>query len=328
MRISVALCTYNGESYLEHQLESIARQTRKPDELVVCDDQSNPVTKKILKDFAARACFPVRLFFNQVNLGTFKNFEQAIELCTGDVIALSDQDDVWHPHKLSRLASVFSAKPKVGLAFSDAEVVMHDLRPAAFNLWERTFCPQDQKLFKAGKAFEVLLKRNVVTGATMAFRSQFKELILPITETVYRYHDGWIALMIAAAAEVEFIPEPLILYRQHDEQLVGLRPQPNSKTKPRLSYDGLHSLVSRDYNYSHDITQLDIYFKRLFSRRGAFDCRRSLLWLENLINHYQARDQMPLKRMERIQVILHELKSRNYFYYSKGFRSILKDLLC
>jgi glycosyltransferase involved in cell wall biosynthesis len=328
MKISIAMCTYNGSSYLHEQLESIAKQTLPPDELIVCDDHSNPKTKEILHDFAARAPFPVRLFFNKINLGTVKNFEQAIELCTGDVIALSDQDDVWYPHKLSRLASVLLKKPEVGLVFSDAEVVGENLRPMGYNLWERTFPIRDQVLFSAGKAFNVLLRYNVVTGATMAFRSQYKDLVLPIPETIWRIHDGWIALMIAAVAEVEFIPESLILYRQHSTQQVGVCLPSNKEQPHHLSVNGLRSVIRRDYCYSSDIGRLNIYFERLFSRHDAFDCRKSLLWLGNFIAHYQARGNMPPKRLERVPVILQELKRRHYHRYSKGIRSIVKDLLC
>ena len=85
--------TYNGGPYLREQLDSIAAQTHLPDELVVCDDDSTDRTVAILEDFAATAPFPVRVYVNPKNLGTAKNFERAIGLATGEVIALADQDD-------------------------------------------------------------------------------------------------------------------------------------------------------------------------------------------------------------------------------------------
>jgi glycosyltransferase involved in cell wall biosynthesis len=101
-RISVALCTYNGERFLHQQLDSIAMQTRLPDELVVCDDRSTDRTLAIVREFAASAPYPVRVFENQANLGFAANFEGAIRRCDGDLIALSDQDDVWYPTRLER----------------------------------------------------------------------------------------------------------------------------------------------------------------------------------------------------------------------------------
>src|SRR5690349_17434303 len=120
MRISIALCTYNGGPFLAEQLASYVQQTRLPDELVVCDDCSSDNTMAILRDFAARAPFAVRLHQNAANLRSTRNFEQAIRLCTGDVIALSDQDDVWLPEKLERMERTLAADPEISLVFSDA----------------------------------------------------------------------------------------------------------------------------------------------------------------------------------------------------------------
>lgn len=91
--ISTAMCTYNGEKYLREQLESIARQTLLPNELVVCDDCSSDETVEIIQDFSRNAPFSVRLMINENNLGFAKNFEKAITLCSGEIIVLSDQDD-------------------------------------------------------------------------------------------------------------------------------------------------------------------------------------------------------------------------------------------
>src|SRR5215470_8302349 len=109
--ISVAMCTYNGARFLAEQLGSLAAQSRLPDELVVCDDGSTDESAEIVKDFARHAPFPVRLEVNEENLGATKNFEKAIGLCRGEVIALSDQDDVWYPKKLELHESVFVADP-------------------------------------------------------------------------------------------------------------------------------------------------------------------------------------------------------------------------
>jgi len=104
--LSVAMCTYNGEQYLQEQLDSIIAQTRLPNEVVVCDDGSTDATLQILDEFQETAPFPVRIYRNGTRLGPTKNFEKAIKLCSGNVIALSDQDDVWMPHKLERLEEV------------------------------------------------------------------------------------------------------------------------------------------------------------------------------------------------------------------------------
>src|ERR1700751_2230018 len=103
LTISVALCAYNSSRYGEEQLESIASQSRLPDEVVICDDDSVDDTPSILERFRKEAPFDVRIHRNETNLGVTRNFEKAIALCSGDIIALSDCDDVWRGDKLERL---------------------------------------------------------------------------------------------------------------------------------------------------------------------------------------------------------------------------------
>lgn len=111
-RISVAVCTYNGSRFLPEQLTSIAAQTRLPDEMVVCDDGATDATAEIIEKFARTAPFLVRFIRNSQNLGSTKNFENAIGLCTGDLIALSDQDDIWMREKLGRQAEMMERDPE------------------------------------------------------------------------------------------------------------------------------------------------------------------------------------------------------------------------
>lgn len=217
MKISIAMCTYNGQAFLGEQLESIAAQTRPPDEMVICDDNSNDTTVKMIETFASTASFPVRLYINSCNLGSTKNFEKAIDLCYGDLIALSDQDDVWSKHKLKKLEDTFSASPEVGLVFTDADLIDEASLDLNLSLWQSfEFDRPEQELIKRGKAFEVFIQRNVATGATMAFRSSLREFFLPIpSDLPYMIHDGWIALVASAVAQVALIYQPTIKYRLH-----------------------------------------------------------------------------------------------------------------
>ena len=220
LNISVALCTYNGEKFLAEQLKSIARQSRAPNELVVCDDGSSDLTLEILENFAEASRFPVRIFCNEKNLGSTKNFEKAISLCNGGIIALSDQDDVWLPEKLELIETEFLNNPHVHAVFTDARVVDASLQPLGFSLWKSiNFDPPLQKAFSQGQGLSILTKGNVVTGATMAFRSVYRDLILPIPKIWV--HDAWIAILLAAVAEISFIPGKLTLYRQHADNQIG-----------------------------------------------------------------------------------------------------------
>ena len=219
-RISIALCTYDGARFLEPQLESFLAQTHLPGELVVCDDGSRDGTVALLRDFANRAPFPVRIEVNPARLGSTRNFEKAIGLCTGDLIATSDQDDVWLPEKLALCEAAFARDPRLGLVFTDAEVVDESLRPRGYRLWESIhFGRAAQRRVLRGEGFSVLLRQWVVTGATMMFRAEHRRDILPIPESWV--HDGWIAFLIGALAPIGLIPEPTVMYRQHAGQQIG-----------------------------------------------------------------------------------------------------------
>ena len=107
-RISVAMCTFNGEKFLEAQLDSVAQQTLKPIELVVCDDGSSDDTQAIVVRFAQSAPFAVRYISNPSRLGYRLNFMNAARQCTSDLIAFCDQDDIWCADKLKRAAVPFA----------------------------------------------------------------------------------------------------------------------------------------------------------------------------------------------------------------------------
>lgn len=221
LSISVAMCTYNGSAFLSEQLASIAAQTRLPDEVVVCDDGSTDSTPDIVADFARTVPFPVRWIRNEVNLGSTKNFEKAIGLCAGDLIALSDQDDIWMPEKLARQAELFERDPALGGVFSDAELVDDKSQPVGTRLWVGfRFPPHQQKKFREGGAVDVLLKWNVVTGATLMIRASLRAIYTPIPACWH--HDGWIAWMAVLYSKLDFIEEPLIRYRIHASQQVGV----------------------------------------------------------------------------------------------------------
>ena len=173
----------------------------------------------MIEEFAATAGFPVRLSVNESNLGTAKNFEKAISLCRGDVIVLSDQDDVWHSDKLESVERIFEAKPQLSLVFSNAELVDEALRLFDKTLFDLVhFDDRKQRLVKSGRALDVQLCENLVVGATVAFRANLKDLVLPISGDGPLVHDGWIVLLIAAVGEIDFINRPLLKYRQHSAQ--------------------------------------------------------------------------------------------------------------
>jgi glycosyltransferase involved in cell wall biosynthesis len=242
IRLSVAMCTYNGERFLSEQLESFLEQQRPPDELVICDDGSIDRTVEILSNFARKAAFPVRVFLNPSNLGYGRNFQKAVALTDGDVIALADQDDRWHPQKLSRLVELF-ADPATGGVFSNGDLIDIASRPVPGDLWNSfQFDSRDQKRFRTGDAFQVLLRRNVVTGMAFAFRSRFRDMLAWLPEPWP--HDAWLGLLLAATGELRACPEHLVAYRMHASQQIGV-PQTIADKHTSARAEGLAAYRSR-----------------------------------------------------------------------------------
>jgi glycosyltransferase involved in cell wall biosynthesis len=217
--VSVAMCCYNMAAYVEEQLDSIARQTRLPDELIICDDGSQDHSVDILRAFAARAPFPVTVVQNEQRLGCNRNFEKAISLCRGDIIFLSDHDDVWRPHKIKLILDLMQ-DPSVGAAFGNAAVVGADLMPLGFTLWDTcNFNVERRNRFAAGEQFSELIANNVMQGAAAAFRSSFRSSIMPLPPEWQ--HDYWIALIVSALSQIGFTEETVLDYRQHNANLLG-----------------------------------------------------------------------------------------------------------
>lgn len=220
MRISIALCTYNGGRFLAEQLDSLLRQRRTPDELVVGDDGSTDDTAAILARFSASAPFPVLVETHSIRLGSTANFDRTLDLCTGDLLALCDQDDVWYPEKLARMESLFSKNPRLLLAASDADRIGVNSERLG-SLWSATrIGERERRAFLAGRAETVLIRRPCLTGATMVLRRELHSLASPIPATAV--HDAWLALFAAAVGEVRLVEEPLMHYRVHAEQQIGV----------------------------------------------------------------------------------------------------------
>ncbi len=221
MQISVAMCTYNGSRFLPEQLASIRAQTLLPFELVICDDGSTDTTPELVSEFARTVPFPVRFVRNERNLGSTKNFEKAIGLCKGELVALCDQDDTWMPRKLEVLSQTLEADPTSVGAFSDAELMDEDGAPEPGTLWSTVhFGPRERRQFERGQTF-FLTRRPLVTGACFIFRASLAYVFTPIPAE--HVHDGWMALCLSTRGQLRAVPDKLIRYRLHNTQQLGIR---------------------------------------------------------------------------------------------------------
>jgi glycosyltransferase involved in cell wall biosynthesis len=315
--VSVALCTYNGENFLRAQLDSIAAQTHPPDEIVICDDRSDDSTTKIIESFVAESATPIHWQINPTRLGVTKNFEKAIGLATGDVIFLADQDDLWHPNKISRILLHFS-DPRIAHAFSNGQVVDRNSSPLGYALWDSMwFDAVEQQRVRNGDALPVLLRHAVAAGATLAFRASYRPLLLPIPD-LQHCHDIWITLLLACAARIYPLNETLIDYRLHSNNEVGLKKH-GLLSQIRMAR---WQLRFGAFQYAAELHQAAM------DRLGEHDfLTEPAEWLLNdKIVHSQIRHAMPRSMFSRIPIILRELRNGRYARYSYGYKSVLQDL--
>jgi glycosyltransferase involved in cell wall biosynthesis len=313
------MCTYNGCSFLPEQLESIAAEKRAPDELVICDDKSTDNTAAIVEDFSERVPFPVRFFVNTANIGSTANFERAISLCSGDIVALADQDDVWYSKKLERIEQQFVASEAIVASFSDADLIRDDSLPMNSRLWTSVgFGADEQKKFSAGEATNVLIKRPVVTGAAMAFRRRFFDLLRPIPRDVV--HDRWMSLLLSAIGPIAVIPEPLMQYRRHRGQQIGVGPQ---HFKDRFQQ-------ARTRGEDFHLSEVEFFRRvrnRLEQHRGEFpQVDIAVPEITKKISHLERRVQMRRTVLGRVPNVIREVCNRGYWRYSAGWESVAKDL--
>lgn len=222
MKLSVAMCTYNGEKHIKEQLESILNQTLAIDEIIICDDGSNDKTIAILEQFQVEYPNKILLYKNQVNLGSTKNFEKAISICTGDFIFLSDQDDIWKVNKVEKVIQHFLAHPSTEAVFTNGDLMDDKNEKTKTNtLWDSVFFIESQ-LEKPINLFKLISsKRNMVTGATLCIKKETKDFILPFPDIKKYYHDEWIAIIIASRKKLDYLTDELISYRIHSGQQIG-----------------------------------------------------------------------------------------------------------
>lgn len=322
-KVSVAMCTYNGERQVAEELESFLQQTRLPEELVVCDDGSTDATVEIVEAFAERAPFDVRLQVNDENLGYTKNLERAISLTTGDFVALADWDDVWMPRKVERLVTAFASSPTVGLVLTDAELVDPGLQHIG-SLWEtRGFGRLDRFLVARRRNHRLLRKNFTATyGTTMALRSTVKDAVLPIPDrwastTGQSGPDAWIALIAAGVSDVALVDEALVRYRQHPENMAGAGSR-NLGTRLRSAR------ANTAETFAERAARLRLGVERLTTLGGRPAYVRHVHAAER---HHRFRAALPPSYRARLATTTSELAGLRYHRYSDGWRSLAADLL-
>lgn len=202
LHISVAMATYNGEKYIKEQLDSILEQLSSDDELIISDDGSTDKTLDIINSYSS----PLIKIYKGPRKGVIKNFENAIEKCSNEIIFLSDQDDIWQPNKVEEITTYFNNN-------KDCILIVHD--NVMINENKKVINESFFNFRKVKNGLFSNIIKNSFIGCCMAFRSELKNKILPIPASM-PMHDQWIGLIAILNGRVDFINKKLILYRRHE----------------------------------------------------------------------------------------------------------------
>jgi glycosyltransferase involved in cell wall biosynthesis len=225
--VSVVLCSYNGEKYLEAQLNSILTQTYSSLEIIICDDASTDSTQKIIIAYAQKDT-RIQYFFNDKNIGVNRNFEQGFAKAGGEFIAIADQDDIWKPEKIQKQLALFTSEDIVlvhtaSVIFSGNTLPVNKTANKAVNLME-------------GNDFRKLLLRNSISGHNIICRAALLDIAIPFPQFVY--YDWWLCQVATVKGRIAASAEILAFQRKHDNNITisdKQSGQTNKVVKERLA---------------------------------------------------------------------------------------------
>lgn len=318
--ISVAMCTYNGARWVAEQVRSIFAQDVAIDEFIVSDDASADDTLAIIEREVAAAGHSavLRIIRNQTPLGVTANFEQALLATTGEFVALSDQDDRWQAGRLSRALAVFDADPAATLTFGDARIIDGDGEPTGAALFATLGVSADERArVEAGRALDALLRRNLVTGATVLLRRELIDRAVPFP--IDWVHDEWLAVVAALTSRVAIVPGDVIDYRIHGGNQIGV-----ARLTPTVAIGRLtEPRGERNRRMASQWAQLESRVPALGAQVTPADAEL----VRNKAAHERFRAALPASRFGRIRPVLRHARTGAYSQFSRGPQDVLRDLV-
>jgi glycosyltransferase involved in cell wall biosynthesis len=314
-RVSVVLTTCDSEAYLAPQLASVVGQRRPVDEIVVGDDASTDDTRSILTRLLPHdPSVTLHVVERDRRVGFRANVESTAQLATGDVICFADHDDVWRDDKVERILAALDGRTRAAV-FTNGRIINAPGNVQRTDLWGRAgFDHADRRAMRAGDALRVLLEKRVVTGAALACTRDLLDVALPVPDSAV--HDHWIALVAATCGELIPLDEPLIDYRVHDANAIGL-----STRNP------LHELRRR--LDAGDVAGREVEILSALMTRVGDDLRPDdRARIERAIDHHEFRTHLPASAVSRSVAATRELVRGGYGrYHPSATRSWLYDLV-
>jgi glycosyltransferase involved in cell wall biosynthesis len=311
------MATYNGAKYLDEQLQSFARQSRLPDELVVCDDQSTDGTVEILRAFQSAAPFCVLVHENATKLGFTGNFSKALAACSGQLVFLSDQDDVWYPEKVAVVTGAFATRPQAQVMVHDADLADEELRSSGATYLEQVMSGYGNS-------------RSLITGALTAVRREFLSHALPVPDGIVG-HDIWLHGIADMLGVRHVLQDKLQVVRRHSANTSGwVASSVNPIGRLDVWRSQARTRVAADYTDRALINQKGAELLRQLRAGGhgysteAID--QSLQYLARERAAIDSRSELARASWVRQKMLCVLMLWRGEYGFFNGYRSFLRDL--
>lgn len=322
MRSSIAMATYNGAQYIQEQLQSFADQTCQPDELIITDDCSTDETEAVVREFAKTAPFSVEFHRNEKNLGYCGNFNAALMKTTGDLVFLSDQDDVWFPEKIEHMVGVVERNPQALVVMNDAALTDGLLNEVGLT--------KVGQIRSAGFGLE-----SFVMGCCCAVRRELLDLCMPIPNGV-KGHDNWL-VQFADGLNARVVDETVLqYYRRHESnesQFIANRTTKVTRVQARLST--IKKVLSQNLveEVKAGLQQLQIFADGVRDAKAkAPECYK--VQLAELESRYRERANSTEQRLTIIEkpffsriVAVSSLLMRGGYSNANGLSSVIRDIV-
>jgi len=303
--ISVVLAAFRGEKFLAEQLDSLEKQTAVPDEILFCDDSPDDASCRIAAQYPR-----VRILKNASPLGPAANFARGIREAGGELVFLSDQDDVWLPGKIEKMISCLGDS---GGVFCNSTLTDGKLHPLGCDHWSMRGLPAGElAAIRSGRLkpeamAEIFCRRVLPAAHDMMFRTSLLEKLLPFPP-LPACHDSFLGMAVALSGGWSVCNEELTLFRRHDRNFSGMG-------KKGALAEAVQSLRENTFAWNRDL------YQAVFDRYGFPPAGERA---EHSAVRAGMQDQ-PLFR--RLCPVWKEWQNGHYRRFGRGWKNVVQDLV-
>lgn len=284
MKTSVVMATYNGETYLREQLDSLRNQSREIDEVIFLDDKSKDCTVSQIKDYITHYSLENRwkVYVNEHNLGYADNFHKVLQMATGDYIFFSDQDDVWYPEKIEIMVDVMESNEKIGLLCTDYDALTSTEDAPSVSAKASRYLKKDDSI-----EYIELNSKNIYIaslGCVMGMTKGFRDRIEPYWKNGWA-HDDFVWRMAQCLDACYIYHRPMIQRRLHDHNVSMNKMHTREQ---RLHYfQDLYMATSQMYAFAKELSIDEKKIRLLDRHLKAAAMRIELMRDRKVVNFFK-----------------------------------------